>query len=176
LISLTEKASKLWNSPVYAFYGEVFIEHVNGRISHSFLCAKPGCKVAIRRYQDKGDAKSTSNLWNHIRSCWGQLALDAAQKMANRADCHKNVVKNLLKNWSITAAFESKGKGKVTYSNIAHTKAETRWVSQTPIIMIPDINTERRLSDGCLRASDHSRSYLTQVLGLQGPLVILLML
>jgi len=118
---------KDWNSPIYAFFHPTpNIEYVEGRRCHVFMCAAKGCKHCVRRFLDKGDAKSTSNMTKHVRSCWGEVALESACD-AKTADAARNgVVNHILKIGSITSSFERKGNGKVTYSHRQHTKTETR--------------------------------------------------
>ncbi|KAG1722400.1 uncharacterized protein EDB91DRAFT_1240224 [Suillus paluster] len=69
-------------------------------------CQAKRCKNKVRRYLDKGDARSTGNMRKHVRSCWGDEVLKAADQAKD--------------------ANERKGKGKVTYSHHQHTRAETR--------------------------------------------------
>jgi hypothetical protein len=72
------------------------------------------------------DAKSTGNMQKHVETCWGDEVLDAADEVKDVGEVHTKIVKSIQRNRSIMAAFERKGKGKVTYSHHAHTKAETR--------------------------------------------------
>jgi hypothetical protein len=115
---------------VYAFYDGGAHEWVGSRRAHTFKCLGKGCKHTVRRYLTRedgrkaADAGSTSNMIKHVRTCWGEAALSAASKAGENAS---KVVKGILKNGSITAAFEVKGRGKVTYSHIQHTKTETRY-------------------------------------------------
>jgi hypothetical protein len=51
----------------------------------------------------------------------------AADKTSN-AKVAREAISNKELNGSITAAFERVGKGKVTYSNRQHTKAEARYI------------------------------------------------
>ena len=72
----------------------------------------------------------------HVRRCWGEEALKAAEAAENIGKVRDMVVKALNETGTISAAFERKGKGMVTYSNQQHTKAETRvelvrWVSKS---------------------------------------------
>jgi len=75
------------------------IDYVEGRRAHIFECAAGRCRGKngrdVRRYLDKGDAKSTSGLRRHATKCWG--------------------VKTNLRDGTITAEFERIGKGKVTF-------------------------------------------------------------
>jgi hypothetical protein len=77
---------------------------------------------------DKGDAKSTSNMRKHAKKCWGDDVVASADKAANASEVRNTTVKGSLDPQSITAAFERKGKGKVTYSHRQHTKTEARYV------------------------------------------------
>jgi hypothetical protein len=90
-----------------------------------FQCGAKSCKQHIRRFLDKGDAGSTSNLRKHAISCWGEASVTAVTGLANINDARESV-KSIKENGSITAAFEKKGKGKVTYSHRQHTKTETK--------------------------------------------------
>jgi hypothetical protein len=82
----------------------------------------------VRRFLDKGDAKSTSNMRKHAKKCWGDDVVASADKASNANDVRRTTVKGHLDPQSITAAFERKGKGKVTYSHRQHTKTEARCV------------------------------------------------
>ena len=82
----------------------------------------------VRRFLDKGDAKSTGNMRKHAKRCWGDDVVTAADKAANANDVRRTTVKGALDPQSITAAFERKGKGKVTYLHRQHTKTESRYV------------------------------------------------
>ncbi|KAJ3498251.1 hypothetical protein NLJ89_g10242 [Agrocybe chaxingu] len=114
-----------WISPIYAFFNPTpDIGYEKGRRYHEFCCAAKGCRKGVRRYLDKTDAKSTSNMRKHAKTCWGVERVEAADSAANLGEARKMV--NSLKDGSITAAFERKGKGRVTYSHRQHTKAETK--------------------------------------------------
>jgi hypothetical protein len=72
----------------------------------------------------------------HVVKCWGDEALKAAAAVEDISKVREVVVKALNETGTISAAFERKGKGKVTYSNRQHTRAETRvvlvqWVSKS---------------------------------------------
>ncbi|THH29942.1 hypothetical protein EUX98_g4230 [Antrodiella citrinella] len=115
-----------WKAPVYAFYGrDIEIVERDGRRIHKFHCIKPGCKVAISRYLDTTDSKSTGNLTKHIQKCWGQDALESARNMKT-ADGAQKSVDRLARTGSITVSFKRVGKGKVTYSIRQLNSTETR--------------------------------------------------
>ena len=80
----------------------------------------------VRRYLDTSDAKSTSNLHKHARVCWGVEAVAAADETRNMGAA-LDLIKT-HKDWSIVAAFERKGKGKVAYSHRQHTTTQSRCV------------------------------------------------
>ena len=69
-----ERMSKDWTSPIYAFFGpRPTIEIVDGRRCHEFRCGATVCKGKgakgriIRRYLDKADRNSTSNMHKHAK-------------------------------------------------------------------------------------------------------------
>lgn len=118
---------KEWISPIYAFFDPTpAIESIDGRRAHSFKCMGKGCKVTIRRFLDKKDARSTGNMRKHVKSCWGDDVLQAADEARNADEVRTKIIAGYLKDGSITTAFERKGKGKVTYSHRQHTRTETR--------------------------------------------------
>jgi hypothetical protein len=100
---------------------------IEGRRAHEFKCLGKGCKATIRRYLDKKDARSTGNMWKHVRACWGKDALVAADNAKDATEARTKIVRGFLRNGSITASFEWKGKGQVTYSHCQHTRAEMRY-------------------------------------------------
>ena len=70
-------------SPIYVFFKKSpQIKYKDGRISHVFECIAERCKAKngrdVRRYLDKGDGNSTGNLRKHVKTCWGQEAVDKA--------------------------------------------------------------------------------------------------
>jgi len=127
---------KTWTSCIYVFFhSEPKIEKVGRWWSHVFRCRGKGCKVTIRWFLDKGDASSTGNMRKHVKTCsgWGDAALTAADSAANADEVRTKIVGGILKNGSITEAFERKGKGKRTYPNRPLTRSEikaeiVRWV------------------------------------------------
>ena len=69
----------------------------------------------------------------HVKACWGNEAMMAADSAANANDIHTFIVDGILKNGSIMDSFERKGKGKRSYSTCPLTHTETkakivRWV------------------------------------------------
>ena len=54
--------------------------------------------------------------------------LSAAHDAKDVTEVQMRIVGSILHNGSITAAFERKNKGQVTYSNHQHTWAKTRYV------------------------------------------------
>ncbi|KAG2337914.1 hypothetical protein BDR05DRAFT_894513, partial [Suillus weaverae] len=124
------------SSPIYAFFQPMpTIEYHDQRCCHVFKCAAHGCNHRVRCYLDKKDVKSTGNMHKHIKSCWGQPALQAAMDCGNPTAARDGPIKSLLETGSIKTSFDHKGKGKVTYSHCQHTHTETRaeivrWVSE----------------------------------------------
>jgi hypothetical protein len=112
---------------------------VEGRRCHAFQCLAKHCKQktrSVRRYLDTGDAKSTGNLRKHAKKCWGDEVVASADKAKDAKEVRDTTIKGSLDPQSITAVFERKGKGKVTYSHRQHTKTESkaeivRWVSES---------------------------------------------
>jgi hypothetical protein len=115
---------------VYAFFDPVpSIEYIGGRRSHAFRCTAKSCKMrepTVRRFLDKGDAKSTSNLRKHAKKCWGDDVVASADNASCADDVRRTGLGGKLSSSLITAAFERSGKGKVTYSHIQHTRTESR--------------------------------------------------
>ena len=126
LIDMKERLKKDWNSSVYAFFSPIpDIQYVDSRRSHVFKCLAHGCSKTIRRFLDKGDAKSTSNMWKHARSCYGEDVVNEIAQ-AKEIKTARKAVKSYIANGTITTAFERKGKGHVGFSLQQHTKSETK--------------------------------------------------
>ncbi|KAG1720835.1 hypothetical protein EDB19DRAFT_1898408 [Suillus lakei] len=100
------------------------IEYTGSCCAHVFKYMAKGYWQHVHHYLNKGDAKSTSNMVKHIKSCWGNIAYEAAQEAKTAASACESIINNILKTGSITTLFERKGKGKVTYSHKQHTKME----------------------------------------------------
>ncbi|OJA08026.1 hypothetical protein AZE42_10848 [Rhizopogon vesiculosus] len=116
-----------WISPIYAFFNPTpVVETIDGCCAHSFKCTAKGCKVRIRRFLDKKDARSTGNMRKHVKICWGEEVLQAADEAKNAEEVRMKIVPSVLRNGSIMASFERKGKGQVTYSHWQHTHTETK--------------------------------------------------
>lgn len=112
---------KEWNAPIYAFFRPFpLVEIVNGRRCHSFQCGAKNClhkTRAVRRYLDKKDSNSTSNMRKHAKRCWGEDVLKEADLVKTADELRDLTIRGVLSESSITAAFERKGKGKVSYSH-----------------------------------------------------------
>jgi len=128
----TEQLLKDWNSPVYVFFKQTpSIAYIKGRRVHEFECAATHCMGKgnghiVCHYLDTGDAKSTGNLCKHVKICWGEDAVAAADDTRNVQAAHEALGKMRSMNSSITDAFEWVAKGKVTYSHTQHTTTEAR--------------------------------------------------
>ena len=59
-------------------------------------------------------------------SCWGEEAINATDGAKDKNEVCNKIVGSILKNGSITTAFEHKGKGKITYSWRPHTHSEMK--------------------------------------------------
>lgn len=82
----------------------------------------------VNRYLDTSDKKSTGNLRKHAKLCFGEESVAVADMGKDIDTTRAALLKNpdLLTNGLLTANFERKGKGKVTYSHQQHTKTETK--------------------------------------------------
>jgi hypothetical protein len=122
-----------WTAPIYAFFRPTpQIEYIAGRRAHVFECASGRCKARngrdVRRFLDKGDRNSTSNLRKHAKVCWGDDAIAAADTTYNVDAAREILLKSDKRDGSITAEFQRIGKGKVSFSTRQHTKTEARSV------------------------------------------------
>ena len=130
--------AKDWTSPIYGFFQpRPTIEAIEGRPCHEFICAANLCKGKgvrpriVRRFLDKNDRNSTSNMHKHAKNCWGEEIVSKALEGKGELsidDVRKGLSLAKLHDGSITASFERKGKGKVTFSTRQHTYTETRLV------------------------------------------------
>ena len=126
-ISNPEQLAKKWTSPIYAFFKPTpAIKYVNSHHSHIFKCTGWNCKKTVQWFLDKKDSTSTSNMWKHIKSCWGEDALNTAMEASAAKDAYETVVKELNGSGTVTASFERNGK--VTFLHHQHTKAKTKSV------------------------------------------------
>jgi hypothetical protein len=130
--------AKDWTSPIYGFFQvRPTVKFIDGRRCHEFHCAAPHCKGKgtmsriVRRYLDKGDRNSTSNMHKHAKNCWGEEIVSKALETKGQLsvdDVRKNLGSAKIVDGSITASFERKGKGAVTFSTRQHTYLEARLV------------------------------------------------
>ena len=118
---------KKWTSPVYAFFEPVptAIE-VQGHHAHEFKCSGRSCKVTVRRFIDTKDAGSTGNMRRHVKTCWGEDALNTVDIAKDVNEARTKVVQGILRDGSITTAFEQKDKQSVRYSSRPYTQSEIR--------------------------------------------------
>lgn len=137
--NVKERMSKDWTSPIYGFFeARPAIEVVEGRRCHEFKCSAPHCKGKgirrriVRRFLDKGDKCSTSNMHKHAKVCWGGEIVTQAletKKDLTIDEVRKSLAKAKLQDGTITTLFERKGKESVTFSMKQHTYTETRSVN-----------------------------------------------
>ena len=123
----TARLSRDWTSPIYAFYEPIpAIRTRQGRRCHEFKCSRPGCKKPpVRRFLDKGDAKSTGALHKHANRCWGPEVLKMARQ-CKTADAARPHIETAGRNGLITDAFKRLAGSGVTYSAKAPTRIQTR--------------------------------------------------
>src|SRR5215472_6497771 len=87
------RLSRKWVSPIYAFYEPVpEICYHKGRRYHLFTCMGKSCKFQCRRFLDKSDANSTRNLRRHVKRCWGNEVLQAAEASQSVDKAREEVV------------------------------------------------------------------------------------
>ena len=80
---------------------------------------------------DKADQNSTSNMHKHAKNCWREEIVSNALETRGALsieEVRNSLSKAKLLDGSITASFERKGKGSVTFSTQQHTYTETRSV------------------------------------------------
>jgi hypothetical protein len=154
---LAERLTKEWTAPIYAFFRPVpIVEYVEGRRCHSFQCTAKSCKSrGVRRYLDKGDANSTSNMRKHAKRCWGAETVLSADNAKNANVVRETTIKGLLDPQTITAAFERQGKDMVTFSHRQHTKTEARaeivrWIAESkrPFNIVSDRGFQNLMKTG----------------------------
>ncbi|KAG2040592.1 hypothetical protein BDR03DRAFT_857502 [Suillus americanus] len=156
VLIISERIMKDWISLVYAFFNPTpCIVTIEGRLAHEFMCLGKSCKATVRRYLNKKDARSTGNMRKHVRACWGKDILVAADNAKDANEARVKIVGGFLRNGSITALFEPKGKGQVTYSHRQHTRAETRaeivkWVAESlcPFEIVKDQGFQSLMKTG----------------------------
>ena len=94
--------------------------------AHEFKCCKGQCNATVRWFLDTKDAGSTGNLCKHIKKCWGNEVMSTADMAKDADEVQSTIVPKFLKDESITAIFERKAKGRVTYSHHPYTRSETK--------------------------------------------------
>ncbi|KIM42535.1 hypothetical protein M413DRAFT_34098, partial [Hebeloma cylindrosporum] len=125
-----ERLMEDWNSPIYAFFHTVpTVGYKDGRRYHEFRCFASSCSKTVHRFLDKKDAGSTSNLHKHAKLCWGPDTVKGAMGTKNATEAREVLAQS--KDGSIAAAFQVKGKGKVTYSHRQYTQTETKNLMKT---------------------------------------------
>ena len=128
--------AKDWTSAIYGFFkARPAIEVVDGRRCHEFKCAATHCKGKgmnpriVRRYLDKADRGSTSNLHKHAKICWGgeivSKALETKREFTIN-EVRQSLAKAKVQDGTITAIFERNGKGNISFLTKQHTYTETR--------------------------------------------------
>ena len=99
--------------------------------THEFRCSAGVCKGKgtnkwiVQCYLNTLDWMSSSNLKQHAILCWGGDTVGKALDAKVDIESARKILGG-HQDGSITAAFERKGKGKVSYSHRQHPKAETQ--------------------------------------------------
>ena len=111
--------AKDWVSPIYGFFqARPLIEVDDGRRCHEFICAAPHCKGkgakprVVRRYLDKADRGSTSNMHKHAKICWGVEIVSKAletKKELTINEVQRSLSNTKIQDGTITAMFERQG-------------------------------------------------------------------
>jgi hypothetical protein len=131
LIGQAARLQKDWDAPIYVFFKPLpSIEYIQNRKAHVFECAASQCRCRtrfVRRFLDTGDAKSTSNLRRHAKTCWSEEAVGAADGTRDIKTARTALQNLKTVNGSITAAFQRVGEQKAVYSHRQHTKIEARY-------------------------------------------------
>ena len=71
-----------------------------------------------------GDAKSTSNLQRHAKTCWSEEAVEVADDTWDIKTAHTALQNLKTVNGSIMATFQWVGEQRAVYSHHQHTKIE----------------------------------------------------
>jgi uncharacterized DUF497 family protein len=75
----------------------------------------------------------------HVKKCWGDETVKLADTAKSPQEVRDKIAGAILQDGSVTAAFEQKGKEKVTYSHRQHTKRETQYVTLFPCFLCADM-------------------------------------
>jgi hypothetical protein len=105
------------------------VEYISGQKAHIFkyTAVKCHCKHrSVRQFLDTGDAKSTGNLCQHTKVCWGKDVVAAADNTQDIKTAWDALGSSKSVDGSITALFYHAAKGQVTYSHHQHTKLEAQ--------------------------------------------------
>jgi len=125
------RLQKDWDAPIYVFFKPLpSIEYIHNRKAHVFECAASQCHCRtrfVRRFLDTGDAKSTSNLRRHAKTCWSEEAVEVADGTRDIKTARAALQNLKSVNGSITAAFQRVGEKKAVYSHRQHTKTEAQY-------------------------------------------------
>ena len=120
LTRFSEAAQLTWRSPIYSFFkSNVSVRYEGTQMYHFFPCSARRCKSetgGCRRFQDKGDRSSTSNLKAHAIGCFGEEAIKLAITAKEGEACSGNIF----------TAFARQGQKPVTYTHRGHTNTEVR--------------------------------------------------
>ncbi|KAH9912442.1 uncharacterized protein B0H18DRAFT_825556, partial [Fomitopsis serialis] len=151
------RMQKKWMSAAYAFFKpDPSIEYIMGRRVHIFHCANTACKQTVKRYLDGKDARSTSNMRKHVKLCWSEEALKAADGTGSASKA-KDCVEKYRRTQDIKLSFGVSTKKTVTFSTRQHTPSQTRaeivrWVSESmqPFNIVKDRGFQSLMKTGRL--------------------------
>ncbi|KAH6914555.1 hypothetical protein BKA70DRAFT_1093297 [Coprinopsis sp. MPI-PUGE-AT-0042] len=112
---VVERISKKWKSNIYAFFDpRPTIHEEDNRRWTEFKCGARHCKATsriVKRFLDKQDSSSTSNLRKHAKGCWGEHILKEAEAAATLEVAREGLAKAEMRDGRITTVFERQGKG-----------------------------------------------------------------
>ena len=105
-----------FHSPIYGLFKHARVVEVDNRPAHEFKCHRRTCTAKVQCYLDTKDAGSTGNLRKHAKACWGEAVVKAVDTAINATEVRTKLVSNVLKDGSITMAFETKSRERGNYS------------------------------------------------------------
>jgi len=96
-----------WTTVVYAFFKPTpNIKYNDGRKMHEFTCLQKHCHQKIVCYLDTKDAQSTGNMHQHVKKCWGEGVLTAAESAKDANEARSRIIHSFLKTGKIMEMFE----------------------------------------------------------------------
>ncbi|KDR65506.1 hypothetical protein GALMADRAFT_148651 [Galerina marginata CBS 339.88] len=116
---------------IYVFFWKTLrIEYKGSHRYHVFECGAKTCKGRkgrdVQRFLDTSDAKSTGNMQEHAKICWGDEAVTPADATKDLDGARAILVQSKLQDGSKTAKFARIGKG----GNLLPSAEIVCWVSE----------------------------------------------